>query len=67
MVGSFRYQLLFLDDLANRLGHEVADGSSLGHAMMKKDNTWSRSGGLYGYNVTLKQNVDPDWAVTWMK
>ena len=28
--------------------------------MMKKDNTWSRSGGLYGYNVTLKQNVDPD-------
>lgn len=28
--------------------------------MMKKNNTWSRSGGLYGYNVTLKQNVDPD-------
>ena len=22
--------------------------------------TWSRSGGLYGYNVTLKHNVDPD-------
>lgn len=22
--------------------------------------TWSRSGGLYGYYITLKQNVDPD-------
>lgn len=28
--------------------------------MMDKTSTWSRSNGLYGYNVTLKQNVDPD-------
>ena len=27
--------------------------------MMGKTNTWSRSGGLYGYFVSLKQNVDP--------
>ena len=27
--------------------------------MMSVSNTWSRSGGLYGYNVSLKQNVDP--------
>lgn len=27
--------------------------------MMDRSTTWSRSGGLYGYNVTLKQNVDP--------
>jgi len=28
--------------------------------MMAKTSTWSRSGGLYGYYVSLKQNVDPD-------
>ena len=27
--------------------------------MMDKTNTWSRSGGTYGYFVSLKQNVDP--------
>lgn len=27
--------------------------------MMDESSSWSRSGGLYGYNVTLKQNVDP--------
>ena len=27
--------------------------------MMAKSNTWSRSGGTYGYFVSLKQNVDP--------
>lgn len=28
--------------------------------MMDRSSTWSRSNGLYGYYVTLKQNVDPD-------
>jgi len=28
--------------------------------MMAKSNTWSRSGGTYGYFVSLKQNIDPD-------
>lgn len=28
--------------------------------MMDRSATWSRSNGLYGYYVTLKQNVDPD-------
>ena len=28
--------------------------------MMDESDTWSRSHGLYGYYVTLKQNVDPD-------
>ena len=28
--------------------------------MMDKSSTWSRSNGLYGYYVSLKQNVDPD-------
>ena len=28
--------------------------------MMDKSSTWSRSNGLYGYYVTLKQNVDPE-------
>ena len=28
--------------------------------IMDRSASWSRSGGLYGYNVTLKQNVDPD-------
>ena len=28
--------------------------------MMSESNTWSRSGGDYGYFVSLKQNVDPD-------
>lgn len=27
--------------------------------IMDESASWSRSGGLYGYNVTLKQNVDP--------
>ena len=27
--------------------------------MISKTNTWSRSGGMFGYNVSLKQNVDP--------
>ncbi|MCQ2114792.1 MAG: RagB/SusD family nutrient uptake outer membrane protein [Bacteroidales bacterium] len=27
--------------------------------IMDRSNNWSRSGGLYGYNVSLKQNVDP--------
>ena len=27
--------------------------------MIAKTNTWSRSGGMYGYNVSLKQNIDP--------
>ena len=27
--------------------------------MMDKTETWSRSHGIYGYNVSLKQNVDP--------
>lgn len=27
--------------------------------MMDESSSWSRSGGLYGYYVTLKQNVDP--------
>lgn len=28
--------------------------------MIDESSTWSRSNGLYGYYVTLKQNVDPD-------
>ncbi len=28
--------------------------------MISTSPTWSRSNGLYGYNVSLKQNVDPD-------
>ncbi|MCQ2257893.1 MAG: RagB/SusD family nutrient uptake outer membrane protein [Bacteroidaceae bacterium] len=28
--------------------------------IMDRSASWSRSGGLYGYNVTLKQNVDPE-------
>jgi len=28
--------------------------------MISESNTWSRSGGDYGYFVSLKQNVDPD-------
>lgn len=28
--------------------------------MMDESSTWSRSNGLYGYYVTLKQNVDPE-------
>jgi len=27
--------------------------------MMDKSETWSRSHGIYGYNVSLKQNIDP--------
>ena len=29
------------------------------HYMMEESSIWSRSNGLYGYNVSLKQNVDP--------
>ena len=28
--------------------------------MIDRTAVWSRSNGLYGYNITLKQNVDPD-------
>jgi len=28
--------------------------------IVEETSSWSRSNGLYGYNVTLKQNVDPD-------
>ncbi len=28
--------------------------------MVERTGTWSRSNGLYGYNVSLKHNVDPD-------
>ena len=28
--------------------------------IMNRSSNWSRSNGLYGYNVTLKHNVDPD-------
>jgi len=34
--------------------------------MMAKTNTWSRSGGMYGYYVSLKQNVDPALTDTYL-
>ena len=34
--------------------------------MIAETNTWSRSGGTYGYNVSLKQNVDPDLTDTYL-
>ena len=34
--------------------------------MISKSNTWSRSGGLYGYFVSLKQNVDPSLTDTYL-
>ena len=34
--------------------------------MMGKNNTWSRSGGMYGYYVSLKQNVDPALTDTYL-
>ena len=34
--------------------------------IMDRSASWSRSGGLYGYNVTLKQNVDPDLIGTYL-
>ncbi len=34
--------------------------------MMSVSNTWSRSGGLYGYYVSLKQNVDPALTGTYL-
>jgi len=34
--------------------------------MMDVSNTWSRSGGTYGYYVTLKQNVDPALTGTYL-
>lgn len=34
--------------------------------MMDISNTWSRSGGTYGYFVTLKQNVDPALTGTYL-
>ena len=34
--------------------------------MMAETNTWSRSGGTYGYFVSLKQNVDPALTDTYL-
>ncbi len=34
--------------------------------MMSVSNTWSRSGGLYGYYVSLKQNIDPALTGTYL-
>ena len=34
--------------------------------MISKTNTWSRSGGMYGYFVSLKQNVDPSLTGTYL-
>ena len=34
--------------------------------MINKSNTWSRSGGMYGYYVSLKQNVDPSLTDTYL-
>ena len=34
--------------------------------MMDESSTWSRSNGLYGHYVTLKQNVDPDPVGTYL-
>lgn len=34
--------------------------------MMSETNTWSRSGGTYGYFVSLKQNVDPALTGTYL-
>ena len=34
--------------------------------IMDKSSTWSRSNGLYGYYVTLKQNVDPAYVGTYL-
>ncbi len=34
--------------------------------IMNESSTWSRSNGLYGYYVTLKQNVDPDYVGTYL-
>lgn len=34
--------------------------------IMDESATWSRSNGLYGYYVTLKQNVDPDLIGTYL-
>ncbi|MBQ7512280.1 MAG: RagB/SusD family nutrient uptake outer membrane protein [Prevotella sp.] len=34
--------------------------------MVSETNTWSRSGGTYGYFVSLKQNVDPDLTDTYL-
>lgn len=34
--------------------------------MMDESATWSRSNGLYGYYVTLKQNIDPDAVGTYL-
>ena len=34
--------------------------------MISKTNTWSRSGGMYGYYVSLKQNVDPSLTDTYL-
>ena len=34
--------------------------------MINKSNTWSRSGGMYGYFVSLKQNVDPSLTDTYL-
>ena len=34
--------------------------------MISKSNAWSRSGGMYGYYVSLKQNVDPSLTDTYL-
>ena len=34
--------------------------------IMDESSTWSRSNGLYGYYVTLKQNIDPDYVGTYL-
>ena len=34
--------------------------------IMDRSSAWSRSGGIYGYYVTLKQNVDPDLIGTYL-
>lgn len=34
--------------------------------IMDRTSTWSRSNGLYGYYVTLKQNIDPDLIGTYL-
>jgi len=34
--------------------------------IISKTNTWSRSGGSYGYFVSLKQNVDPELTDTYL-
>ena len=51
---------LFDNVPANATDYEV------GNFMINKSNTWSRSGGMYGYFVSLKQNVDPSLTDTYL-